>query len=671
MSEELKIIITAQVDKLKQEVANAKKQVEKFTEGSKKGASEMDAAFKAMGAGIKNTLKVVGASIAAAGAALLALGASTQEYRNEQAKLTTAFESAGSSAETAKNTYNDLFRVLGDGGQATEAASHLAKLTTEEQALSEWTTICQGVYATFGASLPIESLTEASNETAKVGKVTGSLADALNWAGISEDDFNAKLEKCNSEAEREKLIRETLNKTYDDAAKKYEKNNAEVLKQNEAQAKLQDTTAKLGEAVAPVITLFTDLANKALSAVTPYIQKLSDKYLPKLEELLKEVGEGLKEAYKWASENKTTLQVLAGIIGGLAIAIGLYNAAAAVKAAIAAAEVATVWGLVTAYAAQAAAMLAALAPYALIVAAVAALVAGFLYLWNNCEGFRAFWIGLWEHMKALFAAFVESIKPLIQAIVDTFKEAWELIKVVWDIVKPYFQAIWEAIKAVFSVAKEILGGYFRVAWEVIKAYWSVATSYFTAIWNTIKGVFSVVKNVLSGNFKGAWDAIKGIFSNWGGFFKGLWNTVKSTFGNIAQTIGNAMSGTIKAAINGVLRTAVNIINGFISAINTAIKVLNAVPGVSIKKLNKLDVPKLAKGGIVDSATLSVIGEQGKEAVVPLENNTEWLDMLEKRLSKGNDRQIILQVDGKTFAQIAVNSINDLTTLTGNLPLKLA
>ncbi|MBQ8763144.1 MAG: hypothetical protein IJZ07_03485 [Clostridia bacterium] len=102
----------------------------------------------------------------------------------------------------------------------------MAQLTTNEQELSQWTNICQGVYATFGASLPIEGLTEAANETAKVGQVTGGLADALNWAGISEDAFNEKLAACNTEAEREELIRETLNGIYSEAAANYEKNNA-------------------------------------------------------------------------------------------------------------------------------------------------------------------------------------------------------------------------------------------------------------------------------------------------------------------------------------------------------------------------------------------------------------------------------------------------------------
>lgn len=84
-------------------------------------------------------------------------------------KLETSFTTAGHSAEDAKNTYTELYGVLGDDGQATEAAAHLAKLTTNEKELSDWTNICTGVYATFGDSLPIEGLTEAANETAKDG----------------------------------------------------------------------------------------------------------------------------------------------------------------------------------------------------------------------------------------------------------------------------------------------------------------------------------------------------------------------------------------------------------------------------------------------------------------------------------------------------------------------
>ena len=672
MNEELKVIISAETDKLKQNISRAKKEVANFSDKVKQASKDVDGKFAAMGDSIKNAMKIGVVAMAGAATAILALGASTAEYRKEQAKLTTAFEVAGGSATEAKETYNDLFRVLGDSGQATEAASHLAKLTTNEKELAEYTKICQGVYATFGDSLPIESLTEAINHTAKVGEVQGSLADALEWSGVNMDEFNEQLFWCNSESERERLIRDTLNGIYSDAATKYEENNAQLLAQNEAQTKMNDAMAELGEAVQPILTMLTALGADVLAQLTPYIQEFADKYLPTIRDALGEVGEKLKDTFTWASEHKTLLGVLAGIISGIVVAIGLYNAVAAVKAAMAALEVTTVWGLVAAYAAQAAAMVVALAPYLLIVAAVAAVVAAFVLLWKKCDWFREFWQKLWAGLKDLFAQFVESLKPLWAAIAGAFQEAWELIKVVWDLVKPYFQGIWNTIKIIFGTVKDVLGGYFKAAWENIKIVWGVVVSYFTTVWNNIKLIFSVVKNVLTGNFKGAWDGIKQIFSNWGIFFKGLWDSIKKIFSNVGQAIGNAISKTVKGAVNAVLSTATNIINGFIRAINIAISVINAIPGVNIKKLNTLDVPKMAKGGIVNSATLAVVGEQGKEAVMPLENNTEWIDMLANKLAarQGAGAPIVLQVDGKTFAQTVINAVNNNTKQTGRLGINM-
>ena len=143
MNEELKIIISAEIDKLKSNVQNAKKSIQDFTEKAQADVEEATQAFGTMGDGIKKGLAVGATAIAGAATALLGLAASTAEYRNSQAQLITAFEAAGGSATEAKGAYNDLYRVLGDGGQATEAAQHLAKLTTEEKALNEWTSICQ------------------------------------------------------------------------------------------------------------------------------------------------------------------------------------------------------------------------------------------------------------------------------------------------------------------------------------------------------------------------------------------------------------------------------------------------------------------------------------------------------------------------------------------------
>ena len=358
MSEELKVIISAEVAKFKQGVEDAKKKIGQFKEEVAKAATNVDKNFKDIGKSVANVVKKAGIGFAAIKTALIGNVAATTEYRNEQAKLITAFEVAGSSAATAKETYNDLYRVLGDSGQAVEAANHLAKLTQNEQDLSTWTNICQGVYATFGDSLPIEGLTEAANETAKTGSLTGALADALNWAGVSEDTFQASLDACNTEAEREQLIRETLNGLYADAAVKYEENNATILAQRDAQAALLEQLAALAEATAPVLTLFTSLANDALALVMPMIQQLAETCLPPLETILRTVGDALAATFQWATQHKDLLAVMAGVIMNVVAAIGLYNAVAAIKAAMTAKEVSSVWGLVAAYAAQTKAYLA-------------------------------------------------------------------------------------------------------------------------------------------------------------------------------------------------------------------------------------------------------------------------------------------------------------------------
>ena len=150
--------------------------------GFKSGLSKLG---KVAGTALKGTVKTVGGiATAAAGAVtgLLALESATEEYRVAQGKLNTAFEAAGYSTETAKQAYTEFYKILGDTDTATEASQLLAKLATNEEDVSTWTNIAAGVFGTFGDSLPIEGLIESANETAKVGQVTGVLADALNWA---------------------------------------------------------------------------------------------------------------------------------------------------------------------------------------------------------------------------------------------------------------------------------------------------------------------------------------------------------------------------------------------------------------------------------------------------------------------------------------------------------
>lgn len=222
----------------------------------------------------------VGAGAVAAGTAIVALTESTREYRTEQGKLQTAFETQNFSADQARKTYEELNGVLGDSGQAVEAANHLAKLATNEKDLQKWTDICTGVYATFGDSLPIEGLTEAANETAKTGALTGALADSLNWAGVSETEFQAKLDACNSEQERAALITETMNGLYSESAEKYKELNGDVIAANKAQDRLNKSMADVGGALEPFVTKGKILIAEVMERLVPILEWVASTALP-------------------------------------------------------------------------------------------------------------------------------------------------------------------------------------------------------------------------------------------------------------------------------------------------------------------------------------------------------------------------------------------------------
>lgn len=334
MNEELKIIIKAVTSDAQKSIKGIKKELDGVSKGAKGASGGFSAAMKGFGkaAGI-----AIGA-IAAIGVAIVALGKKTLELQKTQAKLNTAFQSVGSSAQQAAESYKGLFRFLGDNDKSVEAASHLAKLTTNQQELAEWTKVCQGIYATFGDSLPIEGLTEAANETARVGKVTGTMADALNWAGVSEDEFNAKLAKCSSYSEREALIRGTLNNLYSDAAEIYEKNNKALLDYNESQANVNQKLTALGQTITPLLTALNNLSAVLLDALKPAFDVL----VPAIAQVVNWLTQGIQAVMGFfgvMTGAETSVKAFSDMSSGISgaasgagdLASGLDNAAAAAE----------------------------------------------------------------------------------------------------------------------------------------------------------------------------------------------------------------------------------------------------------------------------------------------------------------------------------------------------
>ena len=494
-------------------------------------------------------LKTLGAVVGAAVTALTAAAEATRDYRMEMGKLDTAFTDNGFSSQAATGAYKELVGVLGEYDQSVEAANHLAKLTDNEKDLATWTgDILPGVFATFGDSLPIEGLTEAANETAKVGQVTGPLADALNWAGISEDKFNESLAKCNSEQERQQLIMSTLAGTYGEASAAYKETNADVIAANQANDAWTSSLAQIGATVEPVITQVKTMGAALLSDLVPVIQTIIN-----------------------------NLPVLAVLVGGLSAALISFKVAAL-------GGLPAVIGMVTASIKTLFATMLA-NPIGLIIVAITALVAGFMYLWKNCEGFREFWINLWKKIKSTASAVVDWFKTVPQRISSGISGAINKVKS-WGT---------KMLNAAKKAATSVLNGLYTIYVKIPAKIWSAifgaiakvaswgtklastaksaASKLVNAVVNTVKSLPSKMLSIGGDLVRGLWNGIGNkvgwIRSKIGGFTKQVLNSIKSFFGIHSPSTETAWVGDMLDQ---------GLAEGMLDNIDTPVKAMQRVTG---------------------------------------------------------------------------------------------
>lgn len=414
----------------KERLDNAKSAAEKFSGALNESGDSFGVAEVAAGNFVANALSGLISAVGNAVSSFIELSDSTREYRDDMAKLETAFTSAGHTTETATKTYEDFYAILGESDRSVEAVNHLAELTKNEEELAKWSEIAAGVTAKFGDSLPIEGLTEAANETAKVGEVTGPLADALNWAGISEDEFNEKLAACTSEQERATLITDTLNGLYSEAAAEYNELTKSTQDARRATSDMEQAQANMGATLEPLTTAWTSFKARAMEALVPVVQTV--------------VG-WLQKVQQWAEENPGKMEIIKGVVLALAVAMGVLAAALGISSLIKT--------VTTAFAALNAVM--TMNPIGLIVAAIAGLVAGFIYLWNNCEGFRNFWINLWENVKEIAVSVATWLSETWTFIVEGAKSAWSSFSEFWV-------NLWNSITEWVSGAVNSIVGFFTV-----------------------------------------------------------------------------------------------------------------------------------------------------------------------------------------------------------------
>ena len=375
----------------------------------------------------KKTIKFGAAAATGLAAGFLALDNATEEYRIAQGKLNTAYEAAGYSARAASTAYGEFYKILGDTDTATEASQLLAKLTRSEQDVTSWTRIAAGVSGTFGDSLPIEGLIEASNETVKTAKVTGVLADALNWVGIREDDFNAKLERCSDEGERNRLLMDTLSDAYEGAADAFYRNNQELVRARANQTAMNTVTAKLGSAAQTAKNWIWQLlgaqedgslrAGSALDWLSQRADGLMEKFQQWSQDgtvtrLAQQFDQGLAKgidmasrAFQWVVDNGDTIK---------RVLVGVGTALAAVKILKFASDTITAVKTVQQFL-HVAGLFVSTNP--IVLGVTAAIAAGALLI-ANWDKVKATALSLWEGAKQVFGG----IRDSVTGAFDTAKE---------------------------------------------------------------------------------------------------------------------------------------------------------------------------------------------------------------------------------------------------------
>lgn len=407
------------------------------------------------GSAVKNIGKVgaalAGVSFAGITAGFIGMAEATEEYRRAMGKLNTAYQAAGYSAETAQQAYSQFYAILGDTDTATEASQLLSQLARSQEDVSKWTKIAAGVNGTFGDSLPIEGLIEASNETARTGKVTGVLADALNWAGkVSEDQMNAKLAATNDTAKRTQIIMETLTDTYYGAADAFYANNKALIQARQNEVAMQKVTGALGEASViakgklwELLGVASDGSVSTGSVLEWVMQKVEafkakietidvSKYAPMITEAVQKVQTGIEIAWKIISPILEQVvkhaDVLIPAVLGVVTAISGVSIVADVAGKVMT-FVGTIKSVITTVKAAGGIMSwVASGPIGLIIAGIAAAVVVVVLLIKNFDKVKAVAQTVFGGIKTFITTLVDAFKSLGRQIKDAFWGAFNWVK---------------------------------------------------------------------------------------------------------------------------------------------------------------------------------------------------------------------------------------------------
>lgn len=466
-----------------------------------------------------------------------------------------------------------------------------------------------------------------------------------------------------------------------------------------------------GDRLMNLIRGLTEEMNKpemkqAMKDLGDQLAKLAEEVIPKILDALKWLSENFDKvvlavkiaagafvAFKAAALGLKTINVVTGVIKGLhgaflscqTAADGFKLGMEGIKGAsqgVTSAKIGTAFGVIAGAVKKATIQVVKLGiafatnPIGATIIAVTALVAGFIWLWNNVEGFRNFFIGAWDGIKNAVDGFVEGFKNVFNGVVDWIKE-WGLTVLAvlffpfslllgfiiskWDEISAFFsgvatwfadffRGVWDTIVAIFAPVVQFFSDMFSQAWTAICDVWNAAAGFFGEVWNKVVGVFQAVGTWFGDRFREAWENVKRVFAPVGQFFQDMWNTIVNKFTTIGTAVGNAIGGAVKSVVNGIISGAEKSINFFIGLINGAAGIINNIPGVHIPKVPEVHFGRLAKGTEHAEGGRYLVGENGPEMVtLPRGAKVMPAQRTENYLKENRERgNININIDAKIY-----------------------
>lgn len=391
----------------------------------------------------------------------------------------------------------------------------------------------------------------------------------------------------------------------------------------------QNMKVSLGETVDDILKRYGPDITKAIEDITPTIQNIVSWIAEKIpvaldtvKKAFESVAPYVKTAFSWITENKDAV---------IAAIVGIGTAFAAWKIVSFIQNIGTLgtalkglWVVISAN------------PVGLIVSAIAALVAAFIYLWNNCDEFRQFWLDLWDEIQKVASAVVE-------AVAEFFIGLWDDIKSAWSAVTGFFTGIWDEIKKSASNLVESVAKFFTGMWDGLK-------NGAKAAWEGIKSVFGSIADWFKDKFSKAWQAVKDVFSTGGKIFDGIKDGIVSAF----KTVVNA----IIRGINKVIALPFDGINAVLEKIKN-VSILGYQPFDWIGQLPVPQIPELKRGGVLRRGQIGLLEGNGAEAVVPLENNKKWIHSTANDLRKSLAEEGIIGGSGSSGTVTTTYNFNQV------------